>query len=84
MNPFPVTNTNNDPVVKELARLGISTMQLPGTVKLRGKQSPLTAIEKQQLPEAEGKIFYDRVWKWLTRKGWAALDDDGRRKKFAE
>ena len=83
-NPFPVTTQSKDPVVKELARLGISTTPVPATVKLRGKQSPLTATEKSQLAETEGKLLHDRVQKWLTTKGWAALDDDGRRKKIAE
>ena len=70
--------------MKELARLGIATIQPPAKVKLRGKQSPLTTSERQQMAEQEGELLRAKMSKWVASKAWASLDDDARRKRIEE
>jgi hypothetical protein len=83
-NPFPVSKANSDPVIKELARLGIVTLQPPASVKVKGKASQVTATERQQIAQQEGELLRSKIAKWITTKAWAALDDEARRKKIAE
>ena len=83
-NPFPVSKANNDPVIQELASLGIATTQPPASVKMKGKSFQLTGTERQQLAQQEGDLLRGKVAKWIATKAWASLDDDQRRKKIAE
>ena len=83
-NPFPISKQNNDPVIQELARLGIATTQPPASVKMKGKSFQLTGTERQQLAQQEGDLLRGKVAKWIATKAWASLDDDQRRKKIAE
>jgi hypothetical protein len=81
-NPFPVTKANNDPVLKELARLGISTPQAPTSFKRRGQVTPLTDRQRQQLTEQEGQEFYKIMARIVPRPGWQSLTDDAKRKQI--
>lgn len=83
-NPFPFTTATNDPVVAELARLGISTPQAPTQIKYRGKPTPLTEAERQQFAEAEGAEIYKRVAKLMQSGAWQRRTDDQRRKALVE
>jgi hypothetical protein len=84
MNPFFRTKATDDPVVKELARLGIATPQTPSTIKLRGKQTPLSDDERQTLAEQEGKQLYSRLKNLVTSNAWSQLTDDRKRQRVAE
>jgi hypothetical protein len=83
-NPFPVSKANNDPVLKELARLGVSTSQAPASVKRRGQTVPLSDFQRQQLTEQEGQELYTRLSKIVSGKAWNSLNDDARRKQITK
>jgi hypothetical protein len=82
-NPFPVTTATQDPVLKELARLGVSTPQAPTSFKQRGQTIPLTENQRQKLNEQEGQELYTRLSKKLG-KGWNSLTDDAKRKQITQ
>jgi len=79
-NPFPFTTAANDPVVNELARLGISTPQAPTQIKWRGKPTQLTDAERQAIAEQEGQELYKRVSKLIQSGAWQRRSDDQKRK----
>jgi hypothetical protein len=81
-NPFPVSKANNDPVLKELARLGVSTPQAPTSFKRGGKSIPLTENQRQKVNEQEGQELYKRLSKSVPSKGWDSLTDDAKRKQI--
>ena len=83
-NAFPFTTAKNDPVVNELARLGISTPQPPTQLKWKGKPTQLTDSERQQFAEAEGQELYRRVSKLLQSGAWQRRSDDQKRKALVE
>ena len=83
-NPFPVTTGTNDPVLKELARLGVSTPQAPTSFKRGGKAIPLTENQRQKLNEQEGQDLYTRLSKIVSGKGWQSLTDDAKRKQVTK
>jgi hypothetical protein len=78
-NPFPVSKTVNDPVLTELARLGVSTTQAPATVKRRGRLTQLTDTQRQQLSQQEGQELYKILSRIVPKKGWQSLNDDQKR-----
>jgi hypothetical protein len=83
-NPFPVSKANNDPVLKELARLGISTSQAPASFKRRGQTIPLTENQRQKLSEQEGQDLHSRLSRIVSGKGWQSLSDDAKRKQITK
>jgi hypothetical protein len=83
-NPFPVSKANSDPVLKELARLGISTSQAPASVKRRGQTIQLSDTQRQKLTEQEGQELYTRLSKIVSGKAWNSLNDDARRKQITK
>jgi hypothetical protein len=84
MNPFPVTTAKNDPTLNELARLGISTPSAPTTIKLRGKPSPLSQSERQQIAQEEGQRFYQQASRLISSGSWTRKSDDQKRESLAE
>lgn len=82
-NPFPISTAKNDPVIKELARLGISTPALPTAVKLKGKSTPLSQIEQQQLASQEGQALMKATAKMMQSNSWPRLTDDQKRERIA-
>jgi hypothetical protein len=83
-NPFPFTTAKHDPVVDELARLGISTPQAPTQIKWKGKPTPLSDSERQQFAQAEGEELYKRVGRLVQSHGWQKRTDDQKRKTLVE
>jgi hypothetical protein len=83
-NPFPFTTAKHDPVVDELARMGISTPQPPTQIKWKGKPTPLTDSERQQFAQAEGEELYKRVGRLVQSNGWQKRTDDQKRKTLVE
>ncbi len=83
-NPFPFTTAKHDPIVDELARLGISTPQPPTQLKWRGKPTQLTDAERQQFAEFEGQELYRRVGKLMQSGSWQRRTDDQKRKALVE
>jgi hypothetical protein len=83
-NPFPFTTAKHDPVVDELARLGISTPQPPTQIKWRGKPMPLTDAERQQFAQAEGQAIYERMSRLIQSGSWQRRTDDQRRKALVD
>ncbi len=62
-NPFPVTTSNNDPVVKELARLAQSDAQSQFSTpsEMQGN------VDMTQFKKSSGQSAYDR---WLELSGY--------------
>lgn len=83
MNPFYWQKASDDPTVKELARLGISTPIVPPTIKLRGKPTQLSQAERQQLAQQEGTDFNVRVSKAVSSVRWKALNDEQKRTRIS-
>ena len=83
-NPFPFTTATHDPVVDELARLGISTPQPPKQIKWRGKDTQLTDAERQQIAQDEGQELYKRVGRLIQSGAWQRRSDDQKRKALVE
>jgi hypothetical protein len=83
-NPFPFTTAKHDPVVDELARLGISTPQPPTQIRWKGKPTPLSDSERQAFATSEGQEFYKRVGRLVQSNGWQKRNDDQRRKVLVE
>jgi hypothetical protein len=81
-NPFPVSTAKNDPVLTELARLGISTSQAPATFKKKGRPTQLTPAQRQQLTQQEGQDLYKTLSRIVDGKAWQSLTDDQRRKQI--
>jgi hypothetical protein len=75
MNPFPISTAKNDPVLSELARLGVSTSQAPPSIKRRGKETILTDSQRQKLTEQEGQQLYRRLRRIVLGKGWQSMSD---------
>ncbi len=83
-NPFPVSQSNNDPVLNELAQLGISTPQAAATVKRRGRVTPLSDSQRQRLTQEENQAVYKVLSRIVPGKGWQSLSDDSKRKQIAK
>jgi hypothetical protein len=83
-NPFPVTTANNDPVLKELARLGVSTTGAPASIKRKGRVTPLTDTQRQKLSEQEGQELYARLSRIISGRGWGSLSDDRKREQITK
>lgn len=84
MNPFPASTAKNNPTLNELSRLGISTPNPSASIKLRGKASPLSQIERQQIAEGEGKLFYQRASKLISSPSWPRRPDDAKRSALSD
>lgn len=84
INPFPFTTAANDPVVSELARLGISTPTPPQTIKLRGKPTQLTDAERQAIAQQRVQELYKRVSKLIQSGSWQCRTGDQKRKALVE
>jgi hypothetical protein len=82
--PFEFTTAKHDPVVSELARLGISTPQPPAQIKWRGKPTPLTDDERQHFAMEEGQELYRRVGRVMQSGAWQRRSDDQKRKGLVE
>jgi hypothetical protein len=79
-NPFPFTTAKNDPVVDELARLGISTPQPPKNILWRnGEVTQLSDGERARLSEEEGREFVLRVGRVMKNGAWQGTDDRKRK-----
>jgi len=84
-NPFEWTTAKHDPVVDELARLGISTPQPPKQITWRGgKKAQLSEAEQQQFAQLEGQEFYKHVSQRIASRSWQRLSDDAKRKALVE
>jgi hypothetical protein len=83
-NPFEWTTDKHDPVLNELARLGVSTMQPPMQIKWKGKPTTLTDAERQAFATSEGQEFYKRVGRLIQSNGWPKRTDDQKRKTLVE
>jgi hypothetical protein len=84
-NPFEWTTAKHDPVVDELARLGITTPQPPKQITWRGGQkAQLSEAEQQQLAQVEGQEFYRHVSQRIASRSWQRLNDDQKRKVLVE
>jgi len=83
-NPFPFTTAKSDPIVDELARLGISTPQPPTQIKWKGKPTPLSDSERQEFAQQEGQELYRRVSKLIQSGAWQRRSDDQKRKALVE
>jgi hypothetical protein len=83
-NSFPFTTAKHDPVVDELARLGISTPQPPTQIKWRGKPTQLTDAERQQFAQLEGAELYKRVGRLIQSGVWQRRSDDQKRKALIQ
>jgi hypothetical protein len=83
-NPFPISESKNDLVLSELARLGVATSQPPASIKWRGKQTQLLDSERQQLAEQEGQELHSRLSQIVGTTGWQRLSDDAKRKRVSE
>jgi hypothetical protein len=79
-NPFPFSTATNDPVVSELARLGVSTPQAPKQI---GKIK-LTDNERQQLMQQEGQDLYTSVSQSIRNGSWQQRTDDQKRLALVE
>jgi hypothetical protein len=79
-NPFPFSTATNDPVVSELARLGVSTPQAPKQI---GKIK-LTDNERQQLMQQEGQDLYTSVSQSMRNGSWQQRTDDQKRLALVE
>jgi hypothetical protein len=84
MNPFPISTAKNDPVLSELARLGVSTSQAPPSIKRRGKETILTDSQRQKLTEQEGQQLYRRLRRIVLGKGWQSMSDQAKRAKITK
>jgi len=74
-NPFPVSTANTDPVVSELARLGVSTPALPKQIKLGQQTVTLSSDEAEQLASWENKKLYAMVSKIAANPVWKQAPD---------
>lgn len=82
-NPFPVSTANHDPVLSELARLGISTGQAPNSIKRHGKITELSDTERQKLTEQESQALYEKLGRIVTGRAWQNIPDDIKRKRIS-
>jgi len=80
MNPFPVTAQKNDPVLNEMARLGVSVENAPtkqltyhGRPTPGGQPTPAEALKLQQL---ETKEFYQIASKTIANPDWVRIPDN--------
>ncbi len=78
-NPFPVSVKGGDPVLTELARLGVSTQQPPSTIKAGKKEIPITPEEGAALAAQEGRLLYQRLQRVIQNSGWQKAPDDAKR-----
>jgi hypothetical protein len=88
-NPFPWTTDKNDPVVNELARLGIANEQPPKTVKRPGTSKRvvpwgLTPEEGQQVRAQEALQLYTWLQKRISTPDWQDKKDDTKRDLIRE
>jgi hypothetical protein len=83
-NPFPVSADKGDAVLKEMARLGISTPTPPTSIKFRGKATALTAVERQQIAQAEGQELHARLGRMVANPAWVGIADTMKQKRIAE
>jgi hypothetical protein len=65
LNPFPS--------LAQPAPLDVSTSEAPATIKRRGKSTPLTDSQCQQLCEQEGEQLHQIFSRIIDRKGWQSL-----------
>jgi hypothetical protein len=78
-NPFEASEQKTDPVVAELARLGISTPQPLKSVKVHGKPVQLTQDESTKLAAIEGQQFARQMTKITQQRAWQRRTDDQKR-----
>lgn len=83
-NPFPTSAAKNDPVLGELARLGIapgnapSKATAPARGEIKGSKRPSTRVspdEGQQLEKQDSQMFYSRLKGMMGSPRWQALND---------
>jgi hypothetical protein len=88
-NPFPVTTAKNDPVILELARLGIATEPAPKTVKRPGTSKrvvpwTLTPGESTAIQSQDATLLTDWLGKEITRHSWQVKTPDQKRDAIKE
>jgi hypothetical protein len=83
-NPFPMSADKGDAVLKEMARLGISTPTPPTSIKFRGKATALTTTERQQIAQQEGQELHSRLSRMVANSAWGGLADTLKQKRIAE
>jgi hypothetical protein len=83
-NPFPASSVDRDPVLNEMARLGISTATPPTSIKYRGKPTTLSASETQRLAEDEGRDMHNRLARLMSSSGWSGTPDAIKRTRITE
>lgn len=86
-NPFPISPEKNDPVLRELGRLGIAQPQPPAAIKTGKDDSTtinLTPDQQAALMKQEGQLFRDRVAKLMAANGYPRRNDDQRRQRINE
>lgn len=83
-NPFPVSADKSDAVLKEMARLGISTPTPPTSIKYRGKATALTTTERQQIAQQEGQELHARLGRMVASPAWPGIADTLKQKRIAE
>jgi hypothetical protein len=74
-NPFPVTTAKDDPVLAELARLGIGTPVAPKNVKFGRQTVELSEDQRTQLAQWEGEHLRSRVAAVVGTAFWQKLPD---------
>jgi hypothetical protein len=75
-HPFPVTTAKNDPVLRELARLGVATPIPPKTVKQGRAEVELSESERIQVAQQEGELLYRRAPAAFSTDFWRTLPDN--------
>jgi hypothetical protein len=83
-DPFPITTAKNDPVVNELARLGVSTPALPKAIKQGKKVVTLTDEESEKLAEWEGTQLYKRLSGAIKNQAWKNAPDQRKQAAIKE
>ena len=53
-------------------------------VKKKGRTTPLSETQRQQLTEQEGQQLYKVLAQIVPKKGWQSLNDDQKRKQIVK
>jgi len=83
-NPFPVSTAKNDPVIQELARLGVPTTQPPRSIRIRGNASPLTEAEQQAIAHDDNLRLYREVRAAMQSPLWIRTPDAAKQRVIEE
>lgn len=87
-NPFPISTQKNNPVLSELARLGIAVENPPAKpINYRGRPIPdgqPTPAEALQLQKLETQEFYGIASRMIANPGWSKIPDSSKQKILKE